>query len=126
VAGRGRALCGLHGRRTALQLDAPLIDALHAAGFKIAVETNGTIEAPDGIDWVCVSPKSTAPLKQITGDELKLLPPVYPQPEPSHARAVRASRLQAICGFSPWTAGHQDGTYFMAGKTRKAAFELIA
>lgn len=61
-----------------LQLDAPLIDALHAAGFKIAVETNGTIEAPDGIDWVCVSPKSTAPLKQTSGDELKL---VYPQPD---------------------------------------------
>ncbi|EAP89817.1 hypothetical protein OA2633_06384 [Oceanicaulis sp. HTCC2633] len=61
-----------------LQLDAPLIDALHEAGFRIAVETNGTIKAPEGIDWVCVSPKSTAPLKQTSGDELKL---VYPQPE---------------------------------------------
>lgn len=59
-----------------LQLDAPLIDALHAAGFEIAVETNGTIEAPAGIDWICVSPKSTAPLKQTSGHELKL---VYPQ-----------------------------------------------
>ncbi len=61
-----------------LQLDRALIDALHAVDFEIAVETNGTIEAPDGIDWICVSPKSTAPLKQTTGHELKL---VYPQPD---------------------------------------------
>jgi 7-carboxy-7-deazaguanine synthase len=59
-----------------LQLDDALIDALHEHGFRIAVETNGTIKAPRGIDWICVSPKSTAPLNQITGDELKL---VYPQ-----------------------------------------------
>lgn len=59
-----------------LQLDTPLIDALHAAGFEIAVETNGTIAAPDGLDWICVSPKSTAALKQTSGHELKL---VYPQ-----------------------------------------------
>ena len=59
-----------------LQLDAPLIEALHAAGFCIAVETNGTIAAPDGIDWICVSPKADAALAQITGQELKL---VYPQ-----------------------------------------------
>lgn len=61
-----------------LQLDAPLIDALHARGFEIAVETNGTVAAPEGLDWICVSPKAGAPLKQITGDELKL---VYPQQE---------------------------------------------
>ncbi len=59
-----------------LQLDAPLIDAFHGAGFEIAVETNGTIAAPAGIDWICVSPKATAPLVQTSGDELKL---VYPQ-----------------------------------------------
>ncbi len=59
-----------------LQLDRALIDALHDAGFEIAVETNGTIEAPEGIDWICVSPKSTAPLKLTSGHELKL---VYPQ-----------------------------------------------
>ena len=62
-----------------LQLDAPLIDGLHAAGFEIAVETNGTIAAPAGIDWLCVSPKGRAPVVQDRGDELKL---VYPQPEP--------------------------------------------
>lgn len=59
-----------------LQLDPPLIHALHAAGFEIAVETNGTIKAPPGIDWLCVSPKADVPLQQISGDELKL---VFPQ-----------------------------------------------
>lgn len=59
-----------------LQLDAPLIAALKARRFAIAVETNGTIAAPDGIDWVCVSPKADAPLVQTSGQELKL---VYPQ-----------------------------------------------
>lgn len=59
-----------------LQLDSALIDAFHAVGFEIAVETNGTIEAPEGIDWICVSPKADTELKQTTGNELKL---VYPQ-----------------------------------------------
>ncbi len=61
-----------------LQLDGPLIEALHARRFEIAVETNGTVAAPPGVDWLCVSPKAGAPLVQTTGDELKL---VYPQPE---------------------------------------------
>ena len=59
-----------------LQLDAPLIEALHARGFEIGVETNGTVAAPAEIDWICVSPKAGATLVQMTGDELKL---VYPQ-----------------------------------------------
>jgi 7-carboxy-7-deazaguanine synthase len=59
-----------------LQLDAALIDALHAQGFEIAIETNGTILAPEGIDWICVSPKAGAPFLQRSGHELKL---VYPQ-----------------------------------------------
>ena len=59
-----------------LQLDSFLIDALHAKGFRIAVETNGTIAAPPGIDWICVSPKADAPIKQLSGNELKL---VFPQ-----------------------------------------------
>lgn len=62
-----------------LQLDTPAIDALHDAGFEIGVETNGTVAAPAGIDWLCVSPKGVAKLRQRSGDELKL---VYPQPEP--------------------------------------------
>lgn len=63
-----------------LQLDEELITALHARGIQIAVETNGTIAAPAGIDWICVSPKATAKLVQTSGQELKL---VYPQVEPS-------------------------------------------
>jgi 7-carboxy-7-deazaguanine synthase (Cx14CxxC type) len=59
-----------------LQLDDDLIKAFHAAGFEVAVETNGTIAAPSGLDWICVSPKADAPLVQMTGEELKL---VYPQ-----------------------------------------------
>lgn len=59
-----------------LQLDAPLIDALHGAGFEIAIESNGTLPAPSGIDWICISPKANAPFVQLSGDELKL---VYPQ-----------------------------------------------
>jgi len=59
-----------------LQLDAAAIEALHNAGFEIGVETNGTVRAPAGIDWICVSPKAAAALLQTGGDELKL---VYPQ-----------------------------------------------
>jgi 7-carboxy-7-deazaguanine synthase (Cx14CxxC type) len=60
-----------------LQLDAPLVDAFHAWGFEVAIETNGTRLPPSGIDWVCVSPKAGAELVLRTGHELKL---VYPQP----------------------------------------------
>lgn len=59
-----------------LQLDSNLIDAMHAEGFEIAVETNGTLKAPQGIDWLCVSPKGQTVLQQKSGNELKL---VYPQ-----------------------------------------------
>ena len=60
-----------------LQLDKPLVDALHALGFEVAVETNGTQLAPGGLDWVCVSPKAGADLVLTRGNELKL---VFPQP----------------------------------------------
>lgn len=60
-----------------LQLDAPLTQALHEAGFRIAIETNGTQPVPRGVDWICVSPKAGAPLVVERGDELKL---VFPQP----------------------------------------------
>jgi 7-carboxy-7-deazaguanine synthase (Cx14CxxC type) len=59
-----------------LQLDPALIDALHAQGFEIALETNGTLPAPEGIDWICVSPKADAAVVQTRGQELKL---VFPQ-----------------------------------------------
>ncbi|MHA7873353.1 MAG: 7-carboxy-7-deazaguanine synthase [Hyphococcus sp.] len=66
-----------------LQLDPPLIDALHAEGFEVAIETNGTIAAPQGVDWICVSPKADADLVQRIGHELKL---VYPQDKALPAR----------------------------------------
>lgn len=75
--GEGPRLVVCTGGEPLLQLDIPLIAALRARGFEIAVETNGTIAAPDGVDWICVSPKSTAELVQRAGQELKL---VYPQP----------------------------------------------
>lgn len=65
------------GGEPTLQLDAELIDALHAAGFEIAIETNGTNPVPPGVDWICVSPKAGAALAQQHGHELKL---VFPQP----------------------------------------------
>lgn len=68
----------LTGGEPLLQVDAPLIDALHAHGFEIAVETNGTLAAPAGIDWICMSPKAGAPIVQTRGHELKL---VFPQAE---------------------------------------------
>jgi 7-carboxy-7-deazaguanine synthase len=61
-----------------LQLDAPAVDALHARGFKVAVETNGTQQPPAELDWICVSPKARAPLVLRHGNELKL---VFPQPD---------------------------------------------
>lgn len=72
----GKPLVVCTGGEPLLQLDAALIDALHEEGFEIAVETNGTIAAPAGLDWICVSPKADAVMAQTTGDELKL---VYPQ-----------------------------------------------
>jgi 7-carboxy-7-deazaguanine synthase (Cx14CxxC type) len=74
---RPRRFVVFTGGEPLLQLDAALLDAVHAQGFEAAVETNGTITAPAGLDWVCVSPKAGAPLVQTSGDELKL---VFPQP----------------------------------------------
>ncbi len=68
----------LTGGEPLLQVDPALIDALHARGFTIAVETNGTVAAPPGLDWICVSPKAGSELILRKGHELKL---VYPQPE---------------------------------------------
>ena len=71
-----RPLVVITGGEPMLQLDAALIDALHARGFEIAVETNGTLPAPAGLDWICVSPKAGTEVVQRSGDELKL---VWPQ-----------------------------------------------
>jgi len=73
----GRPYVVCTGGEPLLQLDTALIEALHARGFEIAVETNGTQPAPEGLDWICVSPKADAELVLTRGHELKL---VYPQP----------------------------------------------
>lgn len=100
---RGRAgdpkLVVCTGGEPLLQLDAALIEALHARGFEIAIESNGTLVAPDGIDWICISPKAGAPVVQMTGQELKL---VYPQakamPERFEALAFERFWLQPMDG----------------------------
>jgi 7-carboxy-7-deazaguanine synthase (Cx14CxxC type) len=76
AGGGGTPLVVCTGGEPLLQLDAPVVDALHARGFEIAVETNGTQDPPAGLDWICVSPKAGAPLRLQRGNELKL---VYPQ-----------------------------------------------
>ena len=73
----GKPLVVCTGGEPLLQLDTELIAAFHHEGFEIAVETNGTVLAPEGIDWLCVSPKAGAPLLQRSGNELKV---VVPQP----------------------------------------------
>ena len=82
-----------------LQLDEPLIEALHARGFFVAVETNGTQPAPRGIDWICVSPKAGAELVLTRGHELKL---VYPQ------RGAPPEQFEALA-FENWFLQPMDG-----------------
>jgi 7-carboxy-7-deazaguanine synthase (Cx14CxxC type) len=98
-----------------LQLDSTLIAALHARGFKIAVETNGTIPVPAGLDWVCVSPKADAELVVTAGDELKL---VYPQdrgaPSRYEALAFRHWFLQPMDGPARDTNSKQAIAYCLA------------
>jgi len=82
-----------------LQLDEPLTAALHRAGFEIAIETNGTLLPPPGIDWVCVSPKAGAELVLRSGDELKL---VFPQ------EGISPESLEGL-GFRHWFLQPMDG-----------------
>ena len=100
-AGRGGApyvVCT--GGEPLLQLDVAAIDAIHARGFEIAIETNGTLPVPPGIDWICVSPKGTSELVVTRGHELKL---VYPQedapPERFEGLGFDAFYLQPMDGI---------------------------
>ncbi|MGA8041594.1 MAG: 7-carboxy-7-deazaguanine synthase [Terracidiphilus sp.] len=96
---QGTRFVVLTGGEPLLQVDAALIDALHARNFEIAVETNGTIAAPSGLDWICVSPKGGSTLVQTWGDELKL---VFPQadarPEAFELLSFRHFFLQPMDG----------------------------
>lgn len=76
IGGPDQRLVVLTGGEPLLQVDEALIEALHARGFSIALETNGTLAVPPGVDWICVSPKADAPVVQTHGQELKL---VFPQ-----------------------------------------------
>ena len=100
-----------------LQVDLALVDAFHAEGFEVAVETNGTQDVPRGVDWVCVSPKANAPLRLLTGHEIKL---VYPQAEPE-AQPERFERL----AFEHFSLQPMDGPD-LALNTRRAVEYCLA
>ncbi|WP_297369157.1 7-carboxy-7-deazaguanine synthase [Acidocella sp.] len=111
----GTPLAVLTGGEPLLQLDPALIAALHAQGFEIAVETNGTIAPPPGIDWLCVSPKAGAPLAVTGGDELKL---VFPQhgaaPADFETLAFRHFLLQPMDGPDQAANTQAATTYCLA------------
>jgi 7-carboxy-7-deazaguanine synthase (Cx14CxxC type) len=104
----------LTGGEPLLQLDAALVDALHAAGFSIALETNGTLPAPAGVDWICVSPKADVPLAQLSGQELKL---VYPQ------EGVDPARFEQL-GFERFSLQPMDGPHRDAATRAAIAYCL--
>ena len=114
AAGERYVVCT--GGEPLLQLDTPLIEALHARGFAVGVETNGTQPAPAGLDWICVSPKAGAPLVLTAGDELKL---VYPQREPE-AQPERFADL----GFRHFFLQPMDGPERAANTAAAVAYCL--
>jgi 7-carboxy-7-deazaguanine synthase (Cx14CxxC type) len=114
TSGEGRRFVVCTGGEPLLQLDAPAIDALHARGFEVAVETNGTQPLPRGLDWVCVSPKAAAPVVVDGGDELKL---VFPQPL---ARPERFTGLD----FRHWLLQPMDGPQLQQNTAAAVAYCL--
>ncbi|MGH8193039.1 MAG: 7-carboxy-7-deazaguanine synthase [Woeseiaceae bacterium] len=105
TAASGKPYVVCTGGEPLLQLDRAAIDALHESGFEIGVETNGTVPAPQGLDWICVSPKAGAPVVQQAGDELKL---VYPQVEPE-AQPERFTAMKFTHYFlQPLDDPHKD------------------
>ncbi|MCL2715484.1 MAG: 7-carboxy-7-deazaguanine synthase [Alphaproteobacteria bacterium] len=113
--GSERRYVVLTGGEPLLQLDRALIDALHDECFAVAVETNGTLPAPGGIDWLCVSPKGGAELVQRHGDELKL---VYPQ-------AQAAPEDFADLAFSRFSLQPMDGPDREANTKSAIAYCLL-
>jgi 7-carboxy-7-deazaguanine synthase len=112
TAGAIPGLIVLTGGEPMLQVDAPLIDALHEAGFTIAIETNGTLPVPDAIDWICVSPKAGTDVKQRTGHELKL---VYPQ-------SGLEPEILAGWSFDQYFLQPMDGPELAANTARAVAY----
>ncbi len=124
LGGAGRRYVVFTGGEPLLQLDSAVITAMHERGFEVAVETNGTMLAPDGIDWLCVSPKAGAAFRQRSGDELKLVFPqdgldpaalealdfrhFFLQPMDGPARAENTKAAVAACLARPrWRLGVQ-------------------
>ena len=113
--GAENRLVVLTGGEPVLQLDAELIAALHGRGFSLALETNGTLAVPDGVDWICVSPKADATVVQTTGQELKL---VYPQ------AGVDPARFEGLA-FERFALQPMDGPA-LAENTRAAIAYCLA
>ena len=114
TGGPSDRLTVLTGGEPLLQVDASLVDALHGRGFAIALETNGTLVAPAGIDWVCVSPKAQAPVVQTRGQELKL---VFPQTD------VDPARFEAM-DFERFLLQPMDGPHRIANTEAAIAYCL--
>ncbi|MCZ6720402.1 MAG: 7-carboxy-7-deazaguanine synthase [Proteobacteria bacterium] len=108
-----------------LQLDQPLVDAFHDRGFEVAIESNGTCPAPEGIDWICVSPKAGAELVLTAGDELKL---VYPQAgaEPERYEGLAFARffLQPMDGPARVENGVRATRYCLAHPRWRLSLQL--
>lgn len=114
TGGERQRLVVFTGGEPLLQVDGPLINAMHHLGFEIAVETNGTIAAPDGLDWICVSPKADAELAQLSGQELKL---VYPQ------AGVDPEQFEGL-DFERWFLQPMDGPDQIANTQAAIAYCL--
>jgi 7-carboxy-7-deazaguanine synthase (Cx14CxxC type) len=110
---RGSPLVVITGGEPMLQLDAPLVAALKARGFRIAIETNGTIPVIDGVDWICVSPKAGTNVVQRSGDELKV---VWPQP------GLDVSDIESW-DFRHWLVQPMDGA--AAAEARDEAIRFV-
>lgn len=115
IASGARPYLVCTGGEPLLQLDRALIRALHARAFEIALETNGTLPVPDGVDWICVSPKADAQLVQTSGHELKL---VFPQP------LAMPERFETL-SFRHWFLQPMDGP-MLAANTAAAVVYCMA
>jgi 7-carboxy-7-deazaguanine synthase (Cx14CxxC type) len=113
--GGGKRYVVFTGGEPLLQLDGALIDGMHELEFEIAIETNGTMEAPVGIDWICVSPKAGSELAQRRGNELKLVyPQVGAEPERFQALEFEHFLLQPMWGEQTAANMHAAARYCMA------------